>query len=126
MDGDPFAKAMDRIRLIGRLFFHLRTPGSNLETFERKFLYRFCPNLVFFYTCFGAKPGAFGANPGASMLKLDMKFSTKTLFAHPQPSSGSSRIKPPKCPNLRHFSSAQGLLAVSSPDFYEPAKGLLA
>jgi len=27
MDGDPFAKAMDRIRLIGRLFFKLVISG---------------------------------------------------------------------------------------------------
>jgi len=36
MDGDPFAKAMDRIRLIGRLFFFYPSIYYNLKMAEKK------------------------------------------------------------------------------------------
>ena len=64
MDGDPFAKAMDRIRLIGRLFFLLGGRRLKLRSLLLFLLFTLLQNFGYFFRFLWANHGHPGQNRG--------------------------------------------------------------
>jgi hypothetical protein len=65
MDDGPFAQAMDRIRLIGRLFFLIRLEGQFPREYGSLIVSSTLQTYKDFYELCGAFCGAAGENVGA-------------------------------------------------------------
>jgi hypothetical protein len=79
MDDGPFAQAMDRIRLIGRLFFLIRLEGQFPREYGSLIVSSTLQTYKDFYELCGAFCGAAGENVGAcayhvwSILKISLR-----------------------------------------------------
>ena len=66
MDGDPFAKAMDRIRLIGRLFLNYIAAMLKDVEIERGSFVNFSQNILRKFNFLGMFWGRWGHEKGQS------------------------------------------------------------
>ena len=81
MDGDPFAKALDRIRLIGRLFFNYIAAMLKEVEIERGSFVNFSQNLLRKSNLLGSIWGHLGQSWGQLMVCTHATcLSTRSLF----------------------------------------------